>query len=220
MNRTKTTIAAAALGLSIVLTPVAAQAASTPASVSSQTQAQSAVRGYTTEVLGGKSQYSQVMVIIDLTRSARVVVTDKHGASEVYYGNQNTPVRFFAEIDGSDAVTYKVVTSDSNGQNATAPVSVRVDLAGVALDAPHDLTTYDEQRRFQAAGVQFPLRFEGLPGADVTLVFNGSTMHATADSDGISTFDVTFLRASNRLAVSQVLDGKTSVINSHGYTFK
>ncbi|QCR42845.1 hypothetical protein C1N91_04070 [Curtobacterium sp. SGAir0471] len=107
---------------------------------------------------------------------------------------------------------------------APADTSSVSEVASAAPAAPRDTTSYE-----QLEDVYYDLLFGGsgatsilvkaAPGAEVAYSVNGVAQTKQADGRGRVTFDVTFERAVNDVALSQAVNGVSSAVKTFQYDF-
>ncbi|KQO62886.1 hypothetical protein [Curtobacterium sp. Leaf261] len=213
--------ATAALGLSLVLVPVAAQAAPATTAAASSSSAVTTPPSPVVSTTQSDSGDWQI-VTVNLSTSAYVELRDDHDQLlDSRWGDANNSIRFIADPNGADVRAYTLV-STVDGRKAENK-TVLVDFSNAAISRPVDQTSYPEQTELRTA-IQLgefgqTLHYKALPFADVTVTANGQTHTVEADAQGDAFVPVLFQAGSNRLAVSQQLGAKKSAVYSYGYLF-
>lgn len=213
---------AVALGAGLLLAPTTAQAATShapqpTASASSSSAADGIVAG-STQTRVESSSMSAVLVELELTRAADVVMTDEHGG---YIGEKSgrpgKPVRFVVKPNGADLATY-TVTPYPGG----SPSTVTLDFRGMRLSSPVEQSTERDLLRMQRAvrggATLQELPYEALPGATVTVTANGETHSAVADARGRAVVPVRFVVGTTTVTEEQRLGAKQSIVATSSYT--
>ncbi|MCL9666258.1 hypothetical protein L2091_13585 [Curtobacterium albidum] len=165
----------------------------------------------------GALQWVEVRVTVDAPTVVRLL--DPSGeAVDAKSGDPQKPIVFQVKPNGQDTARYAVDT----GQSSTVRV-VDLDFRELPLSAPLDLSSerrLEEIARAVAHG-QFvhEMRYEALPGAEVTVVSNGRSEVVTASGDGVATVPVEFRAGDNQVRAKQVLGAKESLESDDHYTF-
>ncbi|MFL0388809.1 hypothetical protein [Curtobacterium sp. 179-B 9B NHS] len=165
----------------------------------------------------GDQQWVEVRVTVDAPTVVRLL--DPSGEPvAAKSGDPRKQVVFQVKPTGQDTARYAVDT----GQSSAVRV-VDLDFRGLPLSAPLDLSSerrLEEIARAVAHG-QFvhEMRYDALPGAEVTVVANGRSEVVTASGDGVATVPVEFRAGDNQVRAKQVLGEKESLESDDHYTF-
>jgi hypothetical protein len=189
------------------LVPITASAAAAAAPVLTDvTQEQRAV---------GPKRWVRLAVSV----STRTTVELRDVSGEVVQAESGTPQQdaaFRLAPTGADTARYTVV---ANGEER----AVDVDFRGLGLTAPVDQT--DERglehlrRAITAGDTDHRIRYRAVPGAEVEVSANGRTETAIADTGGIATVLVHFVRGANAVSVRQTLGAASSDVDVTHYRF-
>lgn len=165
----------------------------------------------------GGLQWVDVRVTVDAPTAVRLV--DPSGEIvDAESGGPWKPIVFHVQPNGQDTAHYAVDTGQSSTERA-----VDLDFSDLPLSAPLDLSSegrLTEISRAVAHGqLTHEMRYEAVPGAEVTVVANGHSTAARASDDGVATVSVEFRNGENQVRASQVLGEKRSLESDDHYTF-
>ncbi|MDM7885879.1 hypothetical protein QUG92_12250 [Curtobacterium sp. RHCKG23] len=165
----------------------------------------------------GDLQWVDVRVTVDAPTVVRLI--DPSGEiDDAKSGDSRKPIVFQVKPNGQDSAHYAVDTGQSSTERA-----VDVDFSGLPLSAPLDLSSEGRlteiSRAVQHGQLIHEMRYEAVPGAEVTVVANGHSTAARASDDGVATVSVEFRGGENQVRASQVLGEKRSLESDDHYTF-
>ncbi len=107
---------------------------------------------------------------------------------------------------------------------APADTSSVSEVASAAPYAPRDTTSYEQLEDvyhdlLSGGSGATSILVKATPGAEVTYSVNGVAQTKQADGRGRVSFDVTFERAANDIALSQSVNGVPSEVKTYQYDF-
>lgn len=163
----------------------------------------------------GALHYVRVAVAV----SAPTVVYLADASGEVVAAEDATPEHpavFQVRPNGDDTARYTV-------RDGASERTVDVDFRGLGLSAPveqlDDRQIDRLQREVVAGQLDHEIRYDAVPGAEVTVSANGHSSTGVADADGVAVVDLHFVRGDNDLTAQQTLNGKSSDAETSHYLF-
>lgn len=170
------------------------------------------------QVAHDATQYVKVTATVSTRTSVRLLPVGDDGSGQAKDATPDRPVVFFVKPTGADTARYTLDTGDG-----TAVTPVVLDFRGMPLSAPEDLSSAHDlesiSRQVARGNTTNQMRFEALPGADVTVSVNGRSTEVRADRSGTATATLDFVDGDNEVRAQQSLGSKRSEVSVEHYRF-